>query len=77
MADLATARAAGAAGFADAERREVVMQDETLRCFAAAVGVDVLRFFDRRQGGERERLGFAALENRGAVRARAARRLRR
>ena len=38
--------------------------------FAAAVGVDHLRFFDRREGGERHRLRFAALENGRAMRAR-------
>ena len=70
VADFATAGAAGAAGFADAERREVVMEKEALRGFAATVGVDVLRFFDRRERDERERLGFAALENRGTMRAR-------
>ena len=37
---------------------------------AAAVGVDVLRFFDRSEGDKRERLSFAALENRRAVSAR-------
>ena len=46
------------------------MQKEALRLFAAAVGVDHLRFFDRRERGERERLGFAALENGRAMRAR-------
>ena len=69
MANLAPAGAAGASGFADAEGRKAVVQEETLRRFAATVGVDVLRFFDRRQRDERERLGFAALENGGTVRA--------
>ena len=70
MADFATAGAAGAAGFAHAEWREIVVQNEALRLFAAAVGIDVLRFFDRRQRGESQRLGFAALENGRTMRAR-------
>ncbi len=43
------------------------MQQETLRGLAATVGVDVLRFFDRGEGDDGERLRFAALENRGTV----------
>ena len=70
MADFAPACAADAAGFADAEWREIVVQEEALRFFAAAVGIDVLRFFDRRESGERDRLRFAALENGRAMRAR-------
>src|SRR5438045_5262514 len=46
------------------------MEQEALRGHAATVGINVLRFFDRRESHERERLGFASLENRGAVRAR-------
>ena len=45
------------------------MQNETLRCFTAAVSVDVLRFLDRRECDQRERLCFATLKNRGAMRA--------
>src|ERR1700694_4608872 len=70
MTDLTPARAAGPTGFADTEWREIVVQNETLRNFAATVGVDVLRFFDWRERHKRERLGFAALENRRAMRAR-------
>ncbi len=40
MTDLAAARATESAGFTDAERREVVMEDEALGIFAASVGVD-------------------------------------
>ena len=40
MADLAAAGAAEAAGLADAERREVVVEDEPLLGLAAAVGVE-------------------------------------
>src|SRR5437016_13918837 len=46
------------------------MEEKALRSFAAAVGVDVLRFFDRRESDERKGLGFAALKNGRAVRAR-------
>ena len=70
MADLAPARAAGSPRFAHAERREVVVQNEPLRLFAAAVSVQHLRFFDRRQSGQGECLRFAALENGRAMRAR-------
>src|SRR5437762_2682762 len=56
--------------FAYAERRKIVMQNEPLRLFAAAVSIDHLRFFDRRECGEGERLGLAALENCRTMRAR-------
>ena len=46
------------------------MQNKTLRRFAAAVSVDVLRFFDRGERRKRERLRLTALENRRAMRAR-------
>ena len=46
------------------------MQNEPLRSFAAAVSINHLRFLDGRQRGERDRLGFAALENRRTVRTR-------
>src|SRR5438046_2592286 len=70
MTDLATAGAAGATGFADAERREIIMKEEALRGLTAAISVNVLRFFDGREGDERERLRFAALENGGTMGAR-------
>ena len=63
MADFPPARPAEAAGFADAEGREVVVQKETLRGFAATVGVDVLRLLDWRERGQRHRLRFAPLED--------------
>ena len=63
MANLASARPAGASRFADAERRKIVMQNEPLRLFAAAISIDHLRLFDRRECGEGERLGLAPLEN--------------
>ena len=53
------------------------MQQKAFRLFAAAVGIDHLRFFDRGESGERERLRFAALENGRAMRARQHRQLRR
>src|SRR5438874_4366175 len=46
VANLAPARPAGPPGFADAEWRKIVMQNEPLRLFAAAVSIDHLRFFD-------------------------------
>ena len=70
VADFAAARAAGAAGFADAERREVVVQDEALRGLAAGVAVEILGFVGGRERREGDRLRFAALEERAAVRAR-------
>src|ERR1044071_3315463 len=70
MADLAPARAPQAAGLAHTEGREVVMQNEALRLFAATVSVDHLCFFDRRKGRKRHCLSFAALEDRRAMRPR-------
>src|SRR5438477_2965269 len=70
VANLAPARTAGPPGFAYAEWRKIVMQNEPLRLFAAAVSIDHLRFFDRRECGEGERLGLAALENCRTMRAR-------
>ncbi len=67
VTDLATAGAAGPSGLAHAERRETVMQEKALRGFSATVSIDVLRFFNGRERHERERLRFAALENRGTV----------
>ncbi len=46
------------------------MQNEPFRLFAPAVGIKHLCFLDGRESGERDRLGFAALENRRAMRAR-------
>src|SRR5437762_698709 len=45
------------------------MQQKPFRLFAAAVGIDHLRFLDWREGGECEGLGFAALKNGRAMRA--------
>src|SRR5439155_27016428 len=70
MTDLAPPRAARSSRFAHAERRKIVVQNEPLRLFATAVSIEHLRFLDRRQRGKRDRLGFAALENGRAVRAR-------
>ena len=70
VADFAAAGAADAAGFTDGERREVVVQDEALGRLAAGVAVEVLGFVGGREGREGERLRFAALEERAAVRAR-------
>ena len=46
------------------------MQNEPFRLFAPAVSIKHLCFLDGRESGERDRLGFAALENRRAMRAR-------
>ena len=69
VTDFAPARAAGSSRLANAEWRKIVMKNEALRLYAAAVSVDVLRFFYRRQSREREPLCFTALENGRAVRA--------
>src|SRR5437762_4061243 len=45
------------------------MQQKAFRLFAAAIGIDHLRFLDWREGGEGEGLGFAALKNGRAMRA--------
>ena len=70
VADFAPARTADAAGFADGEIREVVVQDEFLLALAAGVGIEFLRVFAGAERGERDGLRFAAAEERRAVRAR-------
>ena len=70
VADFAPARTADAAGFADGEIREVVMEDEFLFVLAAGVGIKFLRVVAGAERGERDGLGFAAGEKRRAVRAR-------
>ena len=69
MADFAAAGAGDAAGFADGEVREVVVQDELLAGLAAGVRVELLRVVGGAEGGERDGLGLAALEQRRTVRA--------
>src|ERR1019366_3655040 len=64
------ARTTDAAGFADGEVREVIVQDELLLSGAAGIGVELLGVFAGAQGAERERLRFPALEHRRAVRPR-------
>src|SRR5207237_2257502 len=68
--NLAPAGPACAPGFAYAKWRKIVVQNESLRLFAATVGINHLRLFDRSECGERERLGFTALKNRRTVCAR-------
>src|SRR5205814_8541918 len=63
VTDLAAARAAKPSGFADRERREIIMQQKPLRLFAAAVSIDHLRFLVRGERGKGEGLRFAALKN--------------
>ena len=67
VADFAAVHSAHAAGFADAEWREVVMQDEALAGFAAGVTVEFLCFVARCESGEAECLRFAACEECAAV----------
>src|SRR5438128_635579 len=67
MSNLAPPRSACPAGFADAKWRKIVMQNKSFRLFAAAVRVNHLCFFNRRERCERERLRFAALKNRRTV----------
>ena len=69
VADFAAAGAGGAAGLADRERREVVVEDEALGAGAAGEGVEFLRLLGGPERGEDQRLGVAALEDGGAVHA--------
>ena len=50
MADFAAAGSADAAGFADGEVREVIMQQELLFGLAAGVGIKFLGVFAGAQG---------------------------
>ena len=70
MTDFTTLRTADHAGFADGVVGEVVMEDEPFGDFAAGVTVEVLGFVAGSERGQAERLGFAAREEGGAVRAR-------
>ena len=69
MADLAPARAAQKLHFADAKRREVVMQHEFLEMLADQ-SVDPLLVGSRAQGGDHQGLSLAAGKNRRAMGAR-------
>ena len=60
VADFAAAGTADAAGFADGEIREVVVQDEFLLVLAAGVGIEFLRVVAGAERGERDGLRFAA-----------------
>ncbi len=70
VADLAAAGTADAAGFAHGEIGKVVVQDELFFALAAGVGIKFLRVFGRAEGGQDQRLGFAAAEQGRAVRPR-------
>ncbi len=70
MPDFAAARAAHEAHFADAERREVVMQHEALEGFARFEQFDALLVVFGAESDGNQRLRFAAGEQRGTVRAR-------
>src|ERR1700757_381446 len=68
MPDFAAACATGTTGLTHAGRWGIIMEDKPLRLLAAAVSVDHLGLFNRRQRGQRQRLRFTALENRRTVR---------
>ena len=63
VANLATAWAADAAGFADGEVREVVVENEFLLGGAAGVGVELLGVFASAQRNKRDGLRLAALKH--------------
>src|SRR6188472_931187 len=63
MPDLASTGTACPPRFAYAKWRKIVVQNEPLRLFAAAVSIKHLRLLDRRQRSEGDRLGFSALKN--------------
>jgi hypothetical protein len=68
VADLAAGLAAQGLGLAGAERGEVVVEQE-VAVDVAADGVEALDVLLGAEGGGDDRLGLAALEQRGAVRA--------
>src|ERR1017187_1198320 len=70
VADFAPAGTADASGFAHGEIREVIVQDEFFLGSAAGVGIKFLRVVAGAERGQRERLGFAAAEQRRTVGAR-------
>ena len=76
VADFAAARAAHEADFADAERREVVVQHEALGGLARLQQFDALLVVLGAERGGDQRLRFAAREERRAVGARQHARLR-
>ena len=67
VTNLAASRAHDAAGFADGEMREVVVQHEPLLARAAGVGVVRLRVIGRAERDERQALCLAPGEQAGAV----------
>jgi hypothetical protein len=62
VADFATAGTHDAAGFADGEIREVVVEQELLLAGTAGVGVEFLDVLGGAEGDQGEGLGFAARE---------------
>src|SRR5262245_60015316 len=70
MADLTPAGSACSPSFAYAKRRKIIVQNEPLRLFATAIGVQHLRFLDRSQRSQRDGLSFSTLKNSRTVRAR-------
>src|SRR5262245_15682882 len=69
VTDLAAAGRADAAGFADRERREIIVQQERL-LVRALQGIDELLVFGSAERRHHERLGLAAREHRRTVRPR-------
>src|SRR6516164_4502659 len=67
MTNLPSSRRACPSCFAHTKRREIVMQNKTLRLFASAVRINHLRFFDWSESCEGQCLSFAALKNRRTV----------
>src|SRR5207245_5704822 len=70
VAKLSPPRTARPACFAYSIWWKVVMQTKPLPWFAPAVSINHLRFLDWGERSERDRLGFAALENGRTMRAR-------
>src|SRR5256885_10729954 len=67
VADFAATRAAQELYFADAERREVVVQHEALKLVLLEEQVEPLHVFLGAQGQSGKRLGFAARKESGTV----------
>ena len=67
VTDLAAVHSTEAAGFADAEGREIVMEHEALGVRATAIGIDHLGLIGGSESRDAEGLGFATGEDRAAV----------
>src|SRR5262249_24196856 len=69
VTDFAASRSAQELHFADAERRKIVMQQETLELILLEEQVEPLHVFFGAESKRREGLGFTASEERGAMHA--------